>query len=134
MKDQAEIVGSLTSRAQSVPAAGTGPSPLSGHTTTTATTGASTLSAPSGGSGGSGGDGSVLTASSSPDSRHVSRAEQERLRATEDISQRCVKLLRKTRLQVQVVIEVIHCKSPKHLITEVVSSKLPPISPWIDRD
>lgn len=49
------------------------------------------------------------------------RAEQERFRAAEDISQRCVKLLRKTRLQVRVVVEVFHCKSPRHMITEVVS-------------
>lgn len=59
--------------------------------------------------------------SASPDSRNISKAEQERMRATEDISTRCVKLLRRTRLQVRVVVEVIHCKSPKHLITEVVS-------------
>ena len=62
------------------------------------------------------------SASASPDTRHRSKAEQERYHAAEDISQRCVKLLRKTRLQVRVVIEVVHCKSPKHLITEVVSS------------
>lgn len=51
----------------------------------------------------------------------MSRAEKERFRAAEDISQRCVKLLRKTRLQVRVVVEVFHCKSPRHMITEVVS-------------
>lgn len=51
----------------------------------------------------------------------MSRAERERFRAAEDISQRCVKLLRKTRLQVRVVVEVFHCKSPRHMITEVVS-------------
>ncbi|KAI9850169.1 MAG: hypothetical protein M1838_006014 [Thelocarpon superellum] len=60
------------------------------------------------------------SASASPDSRNRSKAEQERFHAAEDISQRCVKLLRKTRLQVRVVIEVVHCKSPKHLITEVI--------------
>ncbi|KAH0558943.1 hypothetical protein GP486_004434 [Trichoglossum hirsutum] len=57
----------------------------------------------------------------SPEGRTKTKAEQERFRAAEDITQRCVKLLRKTRLQVRVVVEVIHCKSPKHLITEVVS-------------
>lgn len=51
----------------------------------------------------------------------MSRAERERFRAAENISQRCVKLLRKTRLQVRVVVEVFHCKSPRHMITEVVS-------------
>jgi hypothetical protein len=53
--------------------------------------------------------------------KDMSKAEQDRFRAAEDISQRCVKLLRKTRLQVRVVVEVFHCKSPRHMITEVVS-------------
>lgn len=56
----------------------------------------------------------------SPMGREKSRAEQERNRAVDDITNRVSKLLRKTRLQVRVVIEVIHCKSPKHLITEVI--------------
>lgn len=51
----------------------------------------------------------------------MSKNERERFRAAEDISQRCVRLLRKTRLQVRVVVEVFHCKSPRHMITEVVS-------------
>ena len=62
--------------------------------------------------------------SGSPDGRNMSRAEQERWRATVDISNTCVKLLRRTRLQVRIVVEAIHCKSPKHLITEVVSHGL----------
>lgn len=57
----------------------------------------------------------------SVDSRHMSKGEAERLHAIDDISQTCVRLLRKTRLQVRVAVEVIHCKSPKHLITEAVS-------------
>lgn len=57
---------------------------------------------------------------SSVDSRMLSKAELERQRAIEDISATCVRLLRKTKLQVRVAIEVIHCKSPKHLITEAV--------------
>lgn len=51
----------------------------------------------------------------------MNKSERERFRAAEDISQRCVRLLRKTRLQVRVVVEVFHCKSPRHMITEVVS-------------
>ena len=47
-------------------------------------------------------------------------AEKERRRALEDISTRIVRLLRKTRLQVRVVVEVFHCKSPRHMITEVI--------------
>jgi nucleotide-binding universal stress UspA family protein len=47
-------------------------------------------------------------------------AEAERRRAVEDITERCVRLLRKTRLQVRVVVEVFHCKSPRHMITELI--------------
>jgi hypothetical protein len=57
----------------------------------------------------------------SVDARSLSKAELERIRAIEDISSTCVRLLRKTKLQVRVAIEVIHCKSPKHMITEAVS-------------
>jgi nucleotide-binding universal stress UspA family protein len=60
------------------------------------------------------------SASASPDGRERGRLEQERYRAVQDITERVSKLLRKTKLQVKVVIEVIHCKSPKHLITEVI--------------
>lgn len=62
----------------------------------------------------------VASNTASPMGRHHTPAEQERLRAVEDITARVTKLLRKTRLQVRVVVEVIHCKSPKHLITEVI--------------
>jgi len=56
----------------------------------------------------------------SPVGRARSYAEQERYKAVQDITDRVTRLLRKTRLQVRVVIEVIHCKSPKHLICEVI--------------
>jgi hypothetical protein len=59
----------------------------------------------------------------SVDARMLSKAELERQRAIEDISSTCVRLLRKTKLQVRVAIEVIHCKSPKHLITEAVKKR-----------
>lgn len=49
-----------------------------------------------------------------------SSAEAERRHAVEDITDRCVRLLRKTRLQVRVVVEVFHCKSPRHMITELI--------------
>ncbi|TAQ89575.1 hypothetical protein B7494_g2103 [Chlorociboria aeruginascens] len=58
--------------------------------------------------------------SASPMGREQGKSEQERYRAVKDITERVSKLLRKTKLQVKVVIEVIHCKSPKHLITEVI--------------
>jgi hypothetical protein len=50
----------------------------------------------------------------------MGKAEKERYQACVEVSDRCVKLLRKTRLQVRAVVEVFHCKSPKHMITEVV--------------
>jgi len=55
------------------------------------------------------------------DTATMGKAEKERYQACVEVSDRCVKLLRKTRLQVRVVVEVFHCKSPKHMITEVVS-------------
>ncbi len=144
LKDQAAIVRSLTSRAQSLAGGGGGSgggtnlSPLSaisaGSPGGASTAGAGQVGqtgigeAAGGGGGGSPGGGggagkgyTTPTSGSSPDTRNMPRAERERMRATEDITHRCVKLLRKTRLQVRVVVEVIHCKSPKHLITEVVS-------------
>lgn len=74
------------------------------------------------GKGSSNGGRSVSHArTSSTDFKSMDRAEKERYQATEQISERCIKLLRKTKLQVRVVVEVFHCKSPKHMITEVVS-------------
>ncbi|EKD20489.1 Usp family protein [Drepanopeziza brunnea f. sp. 'multigermtubi' MB_m1] len=55
-----------------------------------------------------------------PPGREKSKPELERQRAVDDITERVSRLLRKTKLQVKVVIEVVHCKSPKHLITEVI--------------
>jgi len=57
------------------------------------------------------------------------RAEAQRCTAAEAISDRVIRLLRKTRLQVRVVVEVFHCKSPRHMITEVVSPFLFPQNP-----
>lgn len=58
----------------------------------------------------------------SVDSRTMSKQETERFHAVESISQTCIKLLRKTRLQVRICVEVIHCKSPKHMLTGAVST------------
>jgi hypothetical protein len=68
-----------------------------------------------------GSDSRAGSRSNSLDARALSRAETERSRAIEGISQTCVRLLRKTMLQVRVAVEVIHCKSPRHLLTEAVS-------------
>ena len=53
-------------------------------------------------------------------SRYRSNAEQERAHAIQTLSETCLRFLRKTKLQVRVAIEVIHCKSPKYMITEAV--------------
>ncbi|KAH7157796.1 hypothetical protein B0J13DRAFT_520517 [Dactylonectria estremocensis] len=45
---------------------------------------------------------------------------EDRRRAVKDITDRVLRLLRKTHLQVRVIVEVVHCKNPKHLITEVI--------------
>ncbi|KAI1141702.1 hypothetical protein F5Y05DRAFT_270842 [Hypoxylon sp. FL0543] len=58
--------------------------------------------------------------SPAPSSRGKSRLQEERDRAVQEITERVSKLLRKTQLQVRVIVEVIHCKNPKHLITEVI--------------
>ncbi|KAI0142704.1 adenine nucleotide alpha hydrolases-like protein [Xylariaceae sp. FL1272] len=65
------------------------------------------------------GGGSVAS-SPAPGSKGKSKLEEERERAVVDITERVSKLLRKTQLQVRVIVEVIHCKNPKHLITEVI--------------
>ena len=61
---------------------------------------------------------------SSIDSRNIGKAEQDRMHAIEDISQTCIRFLRKTKLQVRLAVEVIHCKNPKNMITEAVSNRV----------
>ncbi|KAF7559992.1 hypothetical protein G7046_g4170 [Stylonectria norvegica] len=64
---------------------------------------------------------STPTTSPAPSSRQErTKADEERRRAVKDITDRVLKLLRKTPLQVRVIVEVLHCKNPKHLITEVI--------------
>jgi nucleotide-binding universal stress UspA family protein len=65
-------------------------------------------------------DASSVSPSPAPSGRERSKAEEERHRAVRDITDRVTRLLRKTRLQVRVIVEVLHCKNPKHLITEVI--------------
>ncbi|KAK0628855.1 hypothetical protein B0T17DRAFT_168604 [Bombardia bombarda] len=66
------------------------------------------------------GSSGTMSLSPAPSNRERSKAEEERYRAVYDISERVTKLLRKTRLQVRVIVEVLHCKNPRHLITEVI--------------
>ena len=61
----------------------------------------------------------------SPMGRGRSKEEQERMRAVRTITDMITRLLRKTKLQVRVVVEVLHCKSPKHLICEVIDHLSP---------
>jgi nucleotide-binding universal stress UspA family protein len=63
--------------------------------------------------------------SSSADSRASPVAEAERVRAAESISKTCIHLLRKTLLQVRIAVEVIHCKSPKLMVTEAIDELEP---------
>jgi nucleotide-binding universal stress UspA family protein len=65
-------------------------------------------------------DAASMSPSPAPSSRERTKAEEERIRAVHDISGRVTKLLRKTRLQVRAIVEVLHCKNPKHLLTEVI--------------
>lgn len=48
------------------------------------------------------------------------RAVEERSRAVQQMTDKILRLLRKTHLQVRVIVEVLHCKNPRHLITEVI--------------
>ncbi|KAJ5702162.1 hypothetical protein N7488_009710 [Penicillium malachiteum] len=54
------------------------------------------------------------------DGQTVSAAEAERINAVRTVTETCLKLLRKTSLQVRIAVEVIHCKNPKHLVTEAI--------------
>ncbi|KHO01745.1 Usp family protein [Metarhizium album ARSEF 1941] len=48
------------------------------------------------------------------------RAVEERSRAIQEMTDKILRLLRKTRLQARVIVEVLHCKNPRHMITEVI--------------
>ncbi|KAK2758267.1 hypothetical protein FQN54_004112 [Arachnomyces sp. PD_36] len=111
MEDTAAIIGSQTITSTPVPAGNPGasaPTFPSPHTSSSRLGVADTDSK-----------------SGSVDSRVMSKPEMERFNAAERISQTCVRLLRKTRLQVRVAVEVIHCKSPKHMITEAIDGLEP---------
>lgn len=64
----------------------------------------------------------------SVDARKLSKKEMDRLKAVEALKNDFLKLVRKTTLQVRCMIEVIHCKSSKHLILGAVSAH--PGFPW----
>lgn len=54
------------------------------------------------------------------DDKGILELEKERLAAMEKICQITQKLLKKTRLILQIEIEIIHHKTPKHLLTEMI--------------
>ena len=64
----------------------------------------------------------------SVDARSVGKKELERLKAIDHITQTFLKFVRKTTLQVRCMVEVMHCKSPKHLLLGAVSQ---PRSLWM---
>lgn len=51
--------------------------------------------------------------------------EDDRLSAMKQLTSTTTKLLKKTRLQVHVIIEIVHCKSPRHLLTAVIDHVMP---------
>lgn len=67
-----------------------------------------------------GSSGGVRTPGVSPAPGDMTKPEEERQRAIQEMTTRILKLLRKTKLQVRVIVEVLHCKNPRHLITEVI--------------
>jgi nucleotide-binding universal stress UspA family protein len=71
-----------------------------------------------------GGRGPGTPLSQSVDVSGMGKAERERIRANEAISERCMGLLRKTKLQVRVIVDVVHCKSPRHTLIETVGFTL----------
>lgn len=64
--------------------------------------------------------GQFLDDAEPPNKASMSKSEIERWHLVRQISNRCIKLLRRTKLQVRIVVEVFHCESPKHIITEIV--------------
>ncbi|CEO60399.1 hypothetical protein PMG11_05028 [Penicillium brasilianum] len=70
----------------------------------------------------------VSSKAGSVDARASPAAEAERTRAVEKISDMCIGFLRKTGLQVRIAVEVIHCKSPKQMITEAIDELEPTLA------
>lgn len=57
-------------------------------------------------------------------SRPRSKRDVDRAHAVEKLEQDFLKFVRKTSLQVRTMIEVLHCRSPRHLILNAVSTSL----------
>ncbi|KAK5207606.1 hypothetical protein LTR99_010490 [Exophiala xenobiotica] len=63
----------------------------------------------------------------SVDARKVSKKQMERLRAIDSLIEHFLKLVRKTPLEIRCSVEVIHCKSPKHLILGAIDTLEPTV-------
>jgi len=61
----------------------------------------------------------------SVDARKVSKKQMERLRAIDSLIEHFLKLVRKTPLEIRCSVEVIQCKSPKHLILGAIDTLEP---------
>lgn len=74
-----------------------------------------------GGLGSNGGDsGSASSAPEKLDAASTDKLEGERNGVVEDLTAKVSRLLRRTKLQVRVIVEVIHCRTPKHLVLEMI--------------
>ncbi|KAF1812155.1 adenine nucleotide alpha hydrolases-like protein [Eremomyces bilateralis CBS 781.70] len=62
----------------------------------------------------------LATVTNADGTKTMDKAERERWHAVMEVSDRCIKLIRGTRLQARILVEVFHCKNPKHMITEVI--------------
>jgi len=60
----------------------------------------------------------------SRDGRTPSKKGDERIKAIEKLETDFLRFVRKTTLQVRCMVEIIHCRSPRHLILNAVSSRL----------
>ncbi|KIV87012.1 hypothetical protein PV11_02585 [Exophiala sideris] len=67
----------------------------------------------------------IASLSGSVDARNMSKKDMERLKGVEAVTQTFIRLVRKTTLEVRCMIEVIHCKSPKHLILGAIDELEP---------
>ncbi|KAL2149340.1 hypothetical protein VTH82DRAFT_8688 [Thermothelomyces myriococcoides] len=120
MKEQAAAINMVASSKTPVTGSGT-TLPLHNQRSQQGSTCSSSAAAGGGVGGGAGGTTGASNGSPAPSiGRERTKAEEDRYRTVQTISEKVTKLLRKTRLQVRVIVEVLHCKNPKHLITEVI--------------
>lgn len=69
---------------------------------------------------GNNGAGDSASNVSTGSAKEQDRLEAERQQVIEEVTAKVSKLLRRTKLQVRVIVEVLHCKNPKHLVLEMI--------------